>query len=102
MSFFSSRRRHARLQGDWSSDVCSSDLYLGSHSDKHLLYCDWTTRDSLLVTRQEFDTDLKHSYDELSRFGIKKSDARSEERRVGKTNNAYVLPYVHHEQIMRD
>src|SRR5688500_8166728 len=27
MSFFiSSRRRHTRLQGDWSSDVCSSDL----------------------------------------------------------------------------
>src|SRR5256885_17037896 len=26
--FFSSRRRHTRLQGDWSSDVCSSDLYL--------------------------------------------------------------------------
>src|SRR5256885_13097564 len=25
--FFSSRRRHTRLQGDWSSDVCSSDLY---------------------------------------------------------------------------
>src|SRR5256885_15949232 len=26
--FFSSRRRHTRLQGDWSSDVCSSDLYI--------------------------------------------------------------------------
>src|SRR5256885_9984449 len=26
--FFSSRRRHTRLQGDWSSDVCSSDLDL--------------------------------------------------------------------------
>src|SRR5256885_803465 len=26
--FFSSRRRHTRLQGDWSSDVCSSDLFL--------------------------------------------------------------------------
>src|SRR5688500_19944960 len=25
--FFSSRRRHTRLQGDWSSDVCSSDLH---------------------------------------------------------------------------
>src|SRR2546426_7060242 len=25
--FFSSRRRHTRLQGDWSSDVCSSDLF---------------------------------------------------------------------------
>src|SRR6266446_7842754 len=28
--FFSSRRRHTRLQGDWSSDVCSSDLAQGS------------------------------------------------------------------------
>src|SRR2546426_589424 len=27
--FFSSRRRHTRLQGDWSSDVCSSDLLYG-------------------------------------------------------------------------
>src|SRR5256885_7329135 len=27
MFFFSSRRRHTRLQGDWSSDVCSSDLF---------------------------------------------------------------------------
>src|SRR5256885_9844870 len=27
--FFSSRRRHTRLQGDWSSDVCSSDLCAG-------------------------------------------------------------------------
>src|SRR5688500_9804286 len=26
--FFSSRRRHTRLQGDWSSNVCSSDLVL--------------------------------------------------------------------------
>src|SRR5256885_3467434 len=25
--FFSSRRRHTRLQGDWSSDVYSSDLW---------------------------------------------------------------------------
>src|SRR5256885_6223127 len=27
--FFSSRRRHTILQGDWSSDVCSSDLMTG-------------------------------------------------------------------------
>src|SRR5688500_18988012 len=27
LCFFSSRRRHTRLQGDWSSDVCSSDLF---------------------------------------------------------------------------
>src|SRR5437764_15014595 len=31
--FFSSRRRHTRYIGDWSSDVCSSDLYglIGCH-----------------------------------------------------------------------
>src|SRR5574337_194676 len=27
--FFSSRRRHTSLSGDWSSDVCSSDLPCG-------------------------------------------------------------------------
>src|SRR5437762_6133700 len=27
--FFSSRRRHTRYIGDWSSDVCSSDLAIG-------------------------------------------------------------------------
>src|SRR2546422_4414660 len=27
MFFFSSRRRHTRCSRDWSSDVCSSDLY---------------------------------------------------------------------------
>src|SRR5262249_56081385 len=26
--FFSSRRRHTRLASDWSSDVCSSDLFM--------------------------------------------------------------------------
>src|SRR5437879_9420709 len=29
MCFFSSRRRHTRYIGDWSSDVCSSDLHCG-------------------------------------------------------------------------
>src|SRR3989442_9486732 len=28
-SYFSSRRRHTRCGGDWSSDVCSSDLRRG-------------------------------------------------------------------------
>src|SRR5436309_9698780 len=27
--FFSSRRRHTRFSRDWSSDVCSSDLFVG-------------------------------------------------------------------------
>src|SRR2546430_6766914 len=28
--FFSSRRRHTRFDCDWSSDVCSSDLYMSA------------------------------------------------------------------------
>src|SRR2546426_4975300 len=35
--FFSSRRRHTRLQGDWSSDVCSSDLYVSQAAVPALL-----------------------------------------------------------------
>src|SRR5438876_9054110 len=31
--FFSSRRRHTRWTGDWSSDVCSSDLLRGKKAE---------------------------------------------------------------------
>src|SRR2546430_17232783 len=41
--FFSSRRRHARFDCDWSSDVCSSDLYFrdlkSSHGGIHGTLC---------------------------------------------------------------
>lgn len=50
--------------------------YLGSHSDKHLLYCDWANRDSLLITRDSFFTDLDNAYRELKRWDISKVDAR--------------------------
>lgn len=49
--------------------------YLGSHSDKHLLYCDWNKRDSLLVTKEQFVNDLKKGYAELKKLGINKSSA---------------------------
>src|SRR5699024_2650916 len=38
--FFSSRRRHTRSKRDWSSDVCSSDLYVtdfGTQPGDHCL-----------------------------------------------------------------
>jgi endoglucanase len=35
--------------------------YLGPHSDRHLLYCDWKNRDSLLVTREQFTDDLTNN-----------------------------------------
>jgi endoglucanase len=49
--------------------------YLGSHSDKHLLYCDWTKRDSLLVTKKQFTEDLQNAYKELKQWGIEKNEA---------------------------
>ena len=53
-----------------------SGHYLGAHSDKHLLYCAWEKRDSLLVSKEEFLSDLNKNYAEMARFGIKKSDAK--------------------------
>src|SRR5690606_8829674 len=35
--FFSSRRRHTRFSRDWSSDVCSSDLYATEEQVQHIL-----------------------------------------------------------------
>src|SRR5205807_5457416 len=46
--FFSSRRRHTRLQGDWSSDVCSSDLYTIQRP----------TEDRFLMTREELENKM--------------------------------------------
>jgi peptidoglycan/xylan/chitin deacetylase (PgdA/CDA1 family) len=49
--------------------------YLGAHSDKHLLYADWTKRDSLLVTRDQFRKDLRRNYKRMKALGIKETDA---------------------------
>jgi endoglucanase len=50
---------------------------LGAHSDKHLLYCSWEKRDSLLVTKESFQNDVLSNYRELKRFGIERSAART-------------------------
>jgi endoglucanase len=49
--------------------------YLGPHSDKHLLYCDWNDRVKTLVTRDEFQRDLLANYREMERFGVTKDRA---------------------------
>ena len=51
-------------------------LYLGAHSDKHLLYCDWNNRDSLLITKEQFINDLKNNYGSMAAFGIRPQDAK--------------------------
>jgi len=49
--------------------------YLGAHSDKHLLYCDWNRRDSLLVTKNDFVTDLTDNYVSMAIHGITDNQA---------------------------
>lgn len=50
--------------------LVSEGHYVGSHSYGHLLYAPWGKRDSLLVTRQEFEEDMFKSYKVLREFGI--------------------------------
>jgi peptidoglycan/xylan/chitin deacetylase (PgdA/CDA1 family) len=49
--------------------------YLGPHSDKHLLYCSWESRDELLVTKDEFAQDILRNYEAMEDLGIAKEDA---------------------------
>ena len=49
--------------------------YLGAHSDKHLLYNDWTDEKKLLISLEEFKSDLKANYAEMEHYGIQKEEA---------------------------
>jgi endoglucanase len=44
--------------------------YLGSHSDRHLLYADWKNRDSLLVSKEQFTGDMRKSFAAMRKYGI--------------------------------
>ena len=44
--------------------------YLGPHSNAHLLYNDWTRRDSLLVSADSFRTDLQKNLVAINALGI--------------------------------
>ena len=39
------------------------------------MYCSWTNRDSVLVTRQEFENDLLANYKAMKKFGVSKKQA---------------------------
>src|SRR5690348_17881250 len=80
--FFSSRRRHTRWTGDWSSDVCSSDLSVWGSRQRcglrmHLL------GGLLPLLRHPALPEVLAEVGIESRGGRLNLD-RSEERRVGK------------------
>src|SRR5256885_11398581 len=93
--FFSSRRRHTRLQGDWSSDVCSSDLdrewqAVAIH-DRHDFHAfSAPRRPNFLATALRR---CERGVDEAFRLIDLAFLARSEERRVGKECRSRWSPY---------
>src|SRR5256885_5103141 len=95
--FFSSRRRHTRLQGDWSSDVCSSDLGADARTAAVESYSRTAarTRSRNLAGGQcvsAYKAILVASAYPLGENAAKKS-GRSEERRVGKECRSRWSPY---------
>lgn len=48
--------------------IVAEGHYLGPHSDRHLLYCDWGPRRQRLVSREEFDADLSANIAKIARF----------------------------------
>src|SRR5256885_12444805 len=91
--FFSSRRRHTRLQGDWSSDVCSSDLKVG-RIPQHAGRPEWGGRPPG-QTHEELSVLVGPR--PLGRGGgvgdVLLAQPRSEERRVGKECRSRWSPY---------
>src|SRR5437879_12597332 len=75
--FFSSRRRHTRYIGDWSSDVCSSDLLLGPFITVVF------TLKRLSLECEDHGNDCRY-LDRLAAEQRWPVAPRSEERRVGK------------------
>src|SRR5207248_7304040 len=71
--FFSSRRRHTRSYGDWSSDVCSSDLRLRRSAPQ---------RPGQIAEADQ--ADRRAGEEEAAVVAREAVSLRSEERRVGK------------------
>lgn len=57
------------------NELIADGHYLGAHSDGHLLYADWTKRDSSLVSQKLFSDDLKANYKKMDAFGLTPENA---------------------------
>src|SRR5256885_12002894 len=91
--FFSSRRRHTRLQGDWSSDVCSSDLTGDAIWIKPRLSWDWYYPDGFALIVSTTGSQYLPPPPGTRILDIDSGTIRSEERRVGKECRSRWSPY---------
>lgn len=56
--------------------IIAEGHYAGPHSDGHLLYMPWENRDTLLVTKEQFNEDLQNNIIALRKAGLKKQYPR--------------------------
>src|SRR5204862_4829909 len=82
--FFSSRRRHTRSLRDWSSDVCSSDLFSRElwTADATPLLRQVNVPVLVIIGKKDLQIDWQAVGESLKRAAA--GHERSEERRVGK------------------
>jgi peptidoglycan/xylan/chitin deacetylase (PgdA/CDA1 family) len=59
-----------RKDPNWTRQLYMEGHYVGPHSDKHLLYCDWTKRDSLLESMENIKKDIVNNQNALKKLGI--------------------------------
>ncbi|MEN5233731.1 polysaccharide deacetylase family protein [Sphingobacterium faecium] len=52
-------------------EIKKNKHYLSAHSDKHLLFSDWSNRNGLLVTKDSFIHDLEMNFRELDNLGFR-------------------------------
>ncbi len=71
--FFTGRFYRNTINKNIITQLKQNGNYLGPHSDQHLLYCDWTKRDSLLVTKDEFTKDLNTNLKSIEKYGVQRS-----------------------------
>jgi len=73
--FFTGDFYRKRENSNLVKSLLEDGHYLGPHSDKHLLYCRWEDRDELLVTKEEFTSDILRNYATMESFGITRDKA---------------------------
>jgi peptidoglycan/xylan/chitin deacetylase (PgdA/CDA1 family) len=59
-----------RSHSELVKSIHDAGHFVGAHSDKHLLYCDWTKRDSLLVSPEAIKKDIQDNLSALKELKI--------------------------------
>src|SRR5438876_10835225 len=94
--FFSSRRRHTRWTGDWSSDVCSSDLVYFTAGDVEVGpgKCVFAARSHPIADHRSEERRVGKSVDLGGRRIIKKKKKKKQNTAERKIKRNYIRKHT--------